>query len=142
MIKQKKSKGFTLLEVLVAFTLLAITFGTIMKIITGSAKNTQKASRNTQIALLAQSKMDELGLFEKIEEGTSDGDFDDYNHWQLDIGAYDVPYEGDVSQEFTSVELMEVTLTIISNYGGKERRNEFKTLRAVTPDYSRPRGKK
>ncbi len=135
----KKVRGFTLLEVLVAFTLLALSFGTIMKIITGAAKNTQKAARNTKIALMAQSKMDELGLFEKVEEGTNSGDFDQWNSWQMEIVPYDAPYDGQINQEFSSIELMEVTLTVFSHYGNKELSTEFKTLRAITPDYSKPR---
>jgi general secretion pathway protein I len=134
-----KQSGFTLLEILVAFTLMAMIFGTIMQIISGSAKNAVKASNNTRIAMLAQSKMDELGLFEKLEEGTNSGDFDDNNSWELIIEPYDVPYEGNISQEFSTVQLMDVTLTISSRQGNQEKVTEFKTLRAVTPDYTRPR---
>ena len=135
----KNSQGFTLLEVLVAFTLLAMTFGTIMQIISGSAKNSVKASNNTKITMLAQSKMDELGLFEKIEEGTNSGDFDDNNSWELVIEPYDVPYEGNISQEFSTIELMIVSLTITSRVGNKEKVTEYHTLRAVTPDFTRAR---
>lgn len=134
-----KNKGFTLLEILVAFTLLAITFGTIMEIIAGSAKNTQRATQNTKVAMLAQSKMDELGLFEILEEGSSNGDFDDNTSWSLEITPFDVPYEGDYNQDFTAVELMEVTLIITSEYGRKQHSAEFNTLRAITPDPSRAR---
>lgn len=137
--KTSKKNGFTLLEILVAFTLMAMTFGTIMQIISGSSKNAVKASNNTRIAMLAQSKLDELGLFEKLEEGSNSGDFDDNNSWELVIEPYDVPYEGDISQDFSTVELMDVTLTITSRQGNKEKVTEFKTLRAVTPDFTRPR---
>lgn len=134
-----KVKGFTLLEILVAFTLLAVTFGTIMQIIAGSAKNTQKASQNTKIAMLAQSKMDELGLFEVLEEGSTNGDFDDKTSWSLEITPFDVPYEGDNNQDITAVELMEVTLIITSEHGRKQHSEEFNTLRVITPDSSRAR---
>lgn len=129
-------KGFTLLEILVAFTMLAVTFATVMQIIAGSARNTVKASQNTKIALYAQSKMDELGLFEKIEEGSSNGEFDDKTSWQLEIIPFDVPYEGDISQDFSSVELMEITLVITSEAGNRQYTTEFHTLRAMTPDYT------
>jgi general secretion pathway protein I len=134
-----RQSGFTLLEILVAFTLMAMTFGTIMQIISGSAKNAVKASNNTRIAMLAQSKLDELGLFEKLEEGTNSGDFDDDNSWELVIEPFDVPYEGDISQEFSTVEIMDVTLIITSRQGNQERTTEFKTLRATTPDFTNPR---
>lgn len=135
----KKQKGFTLLEILVAFTLLAAMFATIMEIIAGSAKNTHKASHNTKIAMLAQSKMDELGLFEVLEEGTNSGEFDKDTTWELEIVPYDAPYEGNINQDFTAVELMQVTLTITTEKQNKQNITEFVTLRAVTPDFNRDR---
>jgi len=137
--KNQKQSGFTLLEILVAFTLLAATFATIMEIIGGSAKNTFKASQNTKIAMLAQSKMDELGLFEVLEEGTTSGDFDDTASWVLEIIPYDVSYEGDINQDFSVVELMQVKLTITSGINNKDSVTEFNTLRAITPDFTTPR---
>jgi general secretion pathway protein I len=134
-----KQKGFTLLEVLIAFTMLAVIFATTMEIIAGSARNTRKASDNTMVALYAQSKLDELGLLEKLEEGSSDGDFDDNTSWTLDVVPFDVPYEGDVNQDFSAVELMEVTLVVTTERGGRQRHTEFKTLRAITPDFSQGR---
>ena len=135
----KKQNGFTLLEVLIAFTMLAVIFATTMEIIAGSARNTRKASDNTLVALYAQSKLDELGLLEKLEEGSSDGDFDDNTSWSLDVVPFDVPYEGDVNQDFSAVELMEVTLVVTTERGGRQRHTEFKTLRAITPDFSQGR---
>ena len=137
--RNRKQQGFTLLEILVAFTLLALTFATIMEIISGSAKNTVKATQNTKIAMLAQSKMDELGLFEVLEEGSSQGDFDDTTSWSLEITPYDVPYEGDIGQEFTAVELMQVKLIVSSEIGSKQYEHEFNTLRAITPDRTQAR---
>jgi len=132
----KKQSGFTLLEVLIAFTMLAVIFATVMEIIAGSARNTRKASDNTMVALLAQSKLDELGLLEKLEEGSTNGDFDDYTSWSLEVVPFDVPYEGDVSQDFSVIELMEITLLVTTNRGGRQRDTEFKTLRAITPDFN------
>ncbi len=137
--KNRRQKGFTLLEVLVAFTLLAATFATVLQIIAGSAKNTVKASYNTKIALLSQSKMDELGLLEKLEEGATSGDFDERTSWELEVVPYDIVYEGDINQEFSAVELMEVTLTVTSEAGSQTKVDQFKTLRAITPDFSRAR---
>jgi len=135
-----KQQGFTLLEILVAFTLLAVTYATVMQIIAGSAKNTVKASQNTKIAMLVQSKLDGLGLFEKLEEGSSSGEFDEKTSWVLDITPYDVPHEGDDdNQDISTVELMDVTLTVTSQLGSKESVNAFHTLRAITPDFNNRR---
>lgn len=135
----KHQKGFTLLEILVAFTMLAVTYATVMQIIAGSSKNTVKASQNTKIAMLVQSKLDGLGLFEKLEEGSSSGEFDDQTSWVLEITPFDVPHEGDDNQDISTVELMQVTLTVTSQMGNKESVNEFQTLRAITPDFNNRR---
>lgn len=137
--RTSKNKGFTLLEVLVAFTIMALSYVTLMKIISGSANNAVQASGNTKMALLAQSKMDELGLFEVLEEGETSGEFDENTQWQLSILPYEVPYEGDISQQFSLVELMEVNLTITRIGRGKDRSYQFSTLRAVTPNTTRSR---
>ncbi|HHL31531.1 MAG TPA: type II secretion system protein [Oceanospirillales bacterium] len=139
MIKRMQHKGFTLLEILVAFTMLAVTFATVMQIIAGSSKNTVKASHNTKIALLSQSKFDELGLFEPIEEGSTSGSFDDNTSWVLDIVPFEAPYEGDYNQEFSAVDLMDVTLTVTTEIGNRVETNVFRTLRAITPDYTQAR---
>lgn len=134
-----KQQGFTLLEILVAFTMLAVTYATVMQIIAGSSRNTVKASQNTKIAMLVQSKLDGLGLFEKLEEGSSSGEFDEKTSWVLDITPYDVPHVGDDNQDISTVELMSVTLTVTSQMGNKESVNEFQTLRATTPDFNNRR---
>lgn len=134
-----RQNGFTLLEILVAFTLLAAVFATIMEIIAGSARNTLKAAHNTEIALLAQSKMDELGLFEVLEEGTTSGEFNQNTSWVLDITPFDVPYEGTINQDFSVVELMQVKLSITTAEKNGNNVAEFITLRAITPDFTRPR---
>jgi len=134
---KNKQGGFTLLETLVAFTMLAVTYATVMQIIAGSSKNTVKASQNTKIAMLVQSKLDGLGLFEKLEEGSNSGEFDDRTSWTLEITPYDVPYEGEIGQDFSTVELMQVTLIVTSIIGNKQKVNEFHTLRATTPDITR-----
>jgi len=134
-----RQHGFTLLEILVAFTMLAVTFATVMQIIAGSARNTVKASQNTKIALLSQSKLDELGLFELLEEGSSSGDFDDNTSWVIEIVPYEVPYDGDFNQDFSAIELMQVTLIVTSEFGNRQQTREFHTLRAITPDFSKSR---
>ena len=138
-ISQSKQNGFTLLEVLVAFSIMALTFATVMQIIAGSAKNTVRASHETKVAMYAQSKMDELGLFELIEEGGSNGEFEENIHWNMEITPFDVPYEGDFNQDFSAVELMHIMLVVTANLGNKDIKTEFVTLRAITPDFSKAR---
>jgi len=131
-----RSHGFTLIEIIASFTILAMTFMVVLEILSNSSTNTIKSSERTQISLLAQSKMDEVGLLIPVEEGSHSGSFDDDISWDLMIQAYDVPYEGNVEMDFAPVELFKVVLTLTWQDGYDKRRSvDFVTLKAMTPNY-------
>ncbi len=132
----KSNQGFTLIEVIASFTILAMTFMVVLEILSNSSTNTIKSSERTQISLLAQSKMAEVGLLIPIEESALSGVFDDEVSWDLSIQAYDVPYEGNVEMDFAPVELFKVILTLTWQDGHDQRRSiDFVTLKAMTPDF-------
>ena len=74
-----------------------------------------------------------------MEEGSSSGDFDDNTSWVIEIVPYEVPYDGDFNQDFSAIELMQVTLIVTSEFGNRQQTREFHTLRAITPDFSKSR---
>lgn len=131
-----RSSGFTLIEVIAAFTILSMTFMVILEILSNSSANTIKSSERTHVALLAQSKMDEVGITIPVEESSLSGDFDDKHSWEVLIEPFEVPYEGNVEMSFAPVELFKVALYIRWFDGRGERRTAtFTTLRAMTPDF-------
>ncbi|MGJ8662313.1 MAG: type IV pilus modification PilV family protein [Marinicella sp.] len=133
---RSKSAGFTLIEVIASFTILAMTFMVVLEILSNSSTNTIKSSERTQISLLAQSKMDEVGLIIPVEEGSVSGAFNDDINWDIMIQPYEVPYEGNVVMDFAPVELFHVKLTISWFDGYGERREvDFNTLKAMSPDF-------
>ncbi len=132
----KNNQGFTLIEVIASFTILAMTFMVVLEILSNSSTNTIKSSERTQISLLAQSKMDEVGLLIPVEEGSQSGSFDDDISWDLYIQPYEVPYEGNVEMDFAPVELFKVVLTLTWQDGHNQQRSvDFVTLKAMTPDF-------
>lgn len=132
----QRNQGFTLIEVIASFTILAMTFMVVLEILSNSSTNTIKSSDRTKISLLAQSKMDEVGLLIPVEEGSQSGSFDDEVNWDLSIQAYDAPYEGNVEMDFAPVELFKVVLTLTWQDGyDKTRSMDFTTLKAMTPDF-------
>ncbi len=139
--RYQTNQGFTLIEVIASFTILAMTFMVVLEILSNSSTNTIKSSERSKIALLAQSKMDEVGLIIPIEEGSVSGSFEEDVDWDVVIQAYDVAYEGNVQMDFAPVELFKVTLTLSWFDGHNKRRQiEFKTLKAMTPDFSEAQG--
>jgi hypothetical protein len=113
-----------------------MTFMVVLEILSNSSANTIKSSERTQIVLMAQSKMDEVGIIIPVEEGTVSGDFDDKRSWHISIEPYEIQYEGNVEMSFAPVELFKVVLDIswFDNHG-ENKTVTFTTLKAMTPDY-------
>ncbi len=80
--------GFSLLEVLVAFTLLAVVVATLMAIFSRGVNNADVANRYARAAIVAESKLAALGVEETIKEGETSGQLDDDFSWQLAVKAY------------------------------------------------------
>ena len=90
----KPQRGFTLLEVLVAFTLLAIFFGALFRVFAGGLSVTRSGEARSHAVLLAQSKLEEIGADHRIGPGSHFGEFDrvDSEHpryrWRAELVRY------------------------------------------------------
>src|SRR5210317_1239904 len=83
------SRGFTLLEVMLAFVIFALSFATVLEIMAGSMRSVRRAGDDTEVALLAQSIMDLVGTEIPVEEGEyRDSGMDRYQ-WRLGIYPYE-----------------------------------------------------
>lgn len=71
-----KQRGFTLLEVLVAFTLLAVLFGVLFEVFAGGLASVRKGEAHGYATLLAQSKLAELSVGPQFAAGSRSGAFD------------------------------------------------------------------
>ena len=82
-------RGFSLLEVLVAFTLFAVALGVLMQIFSRGVNGASLADHYAKATMYAESKLAAVGLEEAIKEGTSSGKFDDETYaWQVSIKPY------------------------------------------------------
>ena len=129
---RRTSRGFTLLEVMLAFVIFALSFATVLEIMAGSMRNVRRASDDTQVALFAQSIMDQVGIEIPLEEGGFSGVEMDRFEWQLDIYPYDSgdDYTQELA-ELSGVELYQVALDIDWETGRRERTTHFSTMRSV-----------
>lgn len=134
----RQSTGFTLIEVIAAFTIMAMTFATILQILSHSTRQTIKSSERTRIALLAHTKMNEIGVLIPVEEAVLSGDFDENTTWSIQMAPYEIAYEGDFNIEFAPVELYRVDMVISWQTGQQKMASaEFTTLKAMTPDFNK-----
>ncbi|MGH7961416.1 MAG: type IV pilus modification PilV family protein [Candidatus Binatia bacterium] len=77
--------GFTLLEVMVAITILALGIVTALELLAGSLRLGTKASRYTQAAIYAQSVMDRLFAQSVLEDGEESGELPGGYIWQARV---------------------------------------------------------
>ena len=134
MVKFRANNGFTLLEVLLAFVVFALSFTAVLEILSGSMRNTVRAREYTEAALIAQSVMDQLGLELPVEQGANySGESGDYQ-WELNIGLYEEVEENTQSVvlgELTGIELLQIDLVISWGEPPRDNSNEFSTVRAM-----------
>lgn len=134
----KRSRGFTLLEVMLAFVIFALSFATVLEIMAGSMRSVSRASDDTEVALLAQTLMDQVGTEIPVEEGSYSGTGMDRYNWNLDISLYDASAEPERTgmsttelAELSGIELYRVDLNIDWESGRRDRSRHFSTIQSV-----------
>ena len=131
---RRTSRGFTLLEVMLAFVIFALSFATVLEIMAGSMRGVRRASEDTEVALFAQSIMDLVGTEIPVEEGEFSGTGMDRYQWQLGIYPYASSAEDTATlelAEMSGVDLYYVALDIDWETGSKQRNLSFSTIRST-----------
>ncbi|OGW06649.1 MAG: hypothetical protein A2889_03960 [Nitrospinae bacterium RIFCSPLOWO2_01_FULL_39_10] len=88
-------KGFTLLEVMVAIVILGLGLTVVFELFSGGLKSVEISNDYSNAVILANKKMGELSLKEKLDVGKETGDFseEDNYKWEVDIVSYQVDEE-------------------------------------------------
>lgn len=81
-------RGFTLLEVLVAFTILVMILSALFHVFSGGLYAATVGDQYSRATLIAQSKLAELAAQEQFSEGALNGRQDDVYRWQTNVAPY------------------------------------------------------
>lgn len=84
----KACRGFSLLEVLVAFTILAMLLGALFQVFSGGLRAARAGDSYTRATVIAQSRLAALGVEYPLQEGTTSGSVDDTFHWRVIVRPY------------------------------------------------------
>jgi len=84
----KAKAGFTLIETLVAFAILAMALGQLFVAVGGGARNDSRADFLLRASRLGQSQLAALGVDGRIEQGESSGRYDDGLYWRLSVAPH------------------------------------------------------
>jgi general secretion pathway protein I len=123
------SAGFTLLEVIVAMTIVGIGVVTLLEIFSMGLRLGARSSGATEAMTYGRQAMDEILLRRRIDEGAQEGSLNAKARWK--IGIQTVRNPADSPSLSSDWELQEITLDIRMADGGRERPVELRTLRLV-----------
>jgi general secretion pathway protein I len=132
--------GFTLIEVMAAFAIFAVLFGIMLQILSTSISNTRRSGDYTEAALLAQSRLDMVGIESLPQPGRYAGEFNDRFTWEMVIEPYFIEDERAVPFDELPIDLYYVALTVFWGEGARERSATFETLRSVDRFYAQREG--
>ena len=83
-----RQAGFTILEVLTAFVLLAVALASILQIFSSGLRDAQLADEYARAVMIAQSRLSAFTAADKMEEGSSAGVESPFS-WALTVLPYD-----------------------------------------------------
>ena len=123
--KKRQQSGFSLLETLVAITVLAISLTVILQLFSGSLNSVKLSEDYTKALVGCQGKMETLLLSNALEEGHTEGDFDDQFSWEANIER--ISYTEDLEKENTEG-LFDISVRVRWKAGVQEKSVELNTI--------------
>lgn len=125
--------GFSLLEVLVAFTLMALIVVVLMRVFSGGLQGISLAEDYARASSIAESMLARVGADVEIKEGSTTGEVAGRYRWTIAVvpqrdepGANQQPGQ---SPFLLPVMLHRVDVTVLWEEYGRERRIQLSTLR-------------
>jgi len=119
--------GFTLLEVLVAMTIVGLGVVTLLQIFSLGLRLGARSTTSTEAVTYGARVMDELLARRKLSEGSDSGTLGPVGRWKSQVQTV---RDSSASLNLSSNwELKEVAVEMTVTDGDRERRVEMKTLR-------------
>ena len=130
-----RQRGFTLIEVVVAFALLALALTFLLASLSGAARQVRIASDSSRATLHAQSLLAQVGVGETLQPGRRQGDFDAGRYrWALEIAPFADPLKPPSPLSNPSAPRL-LQLTLAMEWGnGRGQQLRWRTLRLVPGD--------
>ena len=136
------SWGFSLLEILVALAILALSLGVLLRIFAGGGHIARTSDEYARAVLTAESLMNSFGAQIPLTPGISQGDLPEGYHWELKVMPYvfNPSLLGDSAQNAVGVALP-YTLELTVSWGGEEDPRVF-SLQSLRLIPQKPSGAK
>ena len=134
----KAQRGYTLIEVMVAFAILALALTLLLGTLSGATKQIRWADDAGRAALHAESLLSQTGVGQVLEPGRTEGNFENGRYrWTMDVQPWVDPSLADVPpqpEDPGAPRLMSLELEVQWGSGTARERLHLQSLRLVTPN--------
>jgi len=129
------ARGYTLVEVIIAFAVLALALTLLLGTLSGATRQVRWADDAGRASLHAQSLIDQLGVGEALAAGRTEGDFENGRYrWQLDVQPWRDPAQPpDQPRDLSAPLLLAVSLRVAWGDAANQQL-QVSTLRLVQPE--------
>jgi general secretion pathway protein I len=104
-------RGFSLLEVLVAFIILSLALGVLMRIFSGGLGNIGAAEHYSRAVAIAESQLAAAGVESPLTEGENAGEVENGYRWRTSVKRVE-PGGGALDNAALPVGLFQVEVTV------------------------------
>lgn len=133
--RHAQQRGYTLIEVIVAFGVLALALTLLLGTLSGATRQVRDADLSGRAALHAQSLLDQVGVGEVLEPGVREGEFERGRYrWTLNVAPYRDAARAAQPQAVAEPELMQLLLNVQWGDDPRRERLQLRTLRLVAPE--------
>lgn len=135
--RARSQRGYTLIEVIVAFAVLGIALMLLLGTLSNGTRQVRWAADSGRAALHAQSLLDGIGIDIPVVPGSTAGEFEDGRYrWTLEIAPYVDPAMPPALLDPSGQQLFEIALAVDWGERGPRERLQVHTLRLREPDAS------
>ena len=140
MTARTRQRGYTLIEVIVAFALLALALTLLLGTLSGATRQVRWSADAGRAALHARSLLAAAGVGEPLRTGEQAGELEDGRYrWTLRVVPWTDPSAAAGPVALAADRLFELELDVRWGAGGPRERVQLRTLRLAPPDLQEAR---
>lgn len=131
--KTNKQQGFSLLEILIAFSILALSLGILLKIFSAGVNTAVVAEDYTAAVQIAEGLMAKTGVETPLLAGQETGVENEKYHWQVVVSPFEFNPENSDTTAIRAI-LFKVKVSVSwgdNNTDANKRQVELSTLKVI-----------